>query len=192
VNINMTTTTRSNPTIETQRLILRVPHADDFNRYAEMLAHEDAMRYIGGTSPRAAAWRRFLQMPGAWALQGFGMFSVLEKATDLWMGQIGPWRPEGWPGNEIGYAFHPDAWGKGYAFESGEASIDWAFSNLGWDNIIHCIAPENTASQVLAQRFGSRHLGFAQMPEPYADHLTQKWGQTRSEWLARRNARHDD
>ena len=188
----MTTTTRSNPTIETQRLILRVPHADDFNRYAEMLAHEDAMRYIGGTSPRAAAWRRFLQMPGAWALQGFGMFSVLEKATGLWMGQIGPWRPEGWPGNEIGYAFHPDAWGKGYAFESGEASIDWAFSNLGWDNIIHCIAPENTASQVLAQRFGSRHLGFAQMPEPYADHHTQKWGQTRSEWLACRNARHDD
>jgi RimJ/RimL family protein N-acetyltransferase len=173
--------------IETERLILRPPRIEDFDRYAEMLADEAAARYIGGVQPRAAAWRRFLQMPGAWWLQGFGMFSVFEKATGMWMGQIGPWKPDGWPGNEIGYAFHPDAWGKGYASEAGLASIEWAFDTLGWDAIIHCIDPANAASQALAQRFGSRKLGPVQMPPPYQDVSTDMWGQTRDEWRARHN-----
>lgn len=174
--------------IETDRLILRVPQIKDFDRFAQMLADEGAARYIGGTAPRAAAWRRFLQMPGAWLLQGFGMFSVLEKSSGLWMGQIGPWRPDGWPGNEIGYAFHPEAWGRGYALESGLASIDWAFAQLGWDNIIHCIDPANAASQRLAQRFGSRMIGPVQMPEPYQALPTEMWGQSRADWLAQRHS----
>ena len=91
--------------IRTDRLILRLPQASDFDRYAETLGDEEAARYIGGAQSRAAAWRRFLQMPGAWALQGFAMFSVVEQSSGLWVGQCGPWRPEGWPGNEVGWTF---------------------------------------------------------------------------------------
>jgi RimJ/RimL family protein N-acetyltransferase len=74
------------PMIETERLVLRVPRIEDFERYAEMHADEEACRYIGGHSPRPAAWRRFLQMPGAWAVQGFAMFSVIEKSSGQWVG----------------------------------------------------------------------------------------------------------
>ena len=109
--------------LETDRLILRVPCAEDFDAFAEMQAHPDAARFIGGHVTRAEAWRRFLWQPGAWLVQGFGMFGVVEKSSGLWMGQIGPWKPEGWPGNEIGYGFHPRAWGKGYATEAGTAAI---------------------------------------------------------------------
>src|SRR5690606_3770850 len=125
--------------LETERLVLRLPQATDFDRYAETLGNEAAARYIGGHVSRAAAWRRFLQMPGAWALQGFAMFSVVEKASGLWVGQCGPGRPEGWPGNEVGWTFHPDAWGKGYATEAATAAMDYAFDVLGWDAVIHCI-----------------------------------------------------
>ncbi|MFZ5661432.1 MAG: hypothetical protein ACOY9B_01720 [Pseudomonadota bacterium] len=41
--------------IETERLILRVPRIEDFERYAELLGDEEAARYIGGHLPRAAA-----------------------------------------------------------------------------------------------------------------------------------------
>jgi hypothetical protein len=37
-------------------------------------------------------------MAGAWAMQGFAMLSVIEKATGRWVGRAGPWQPEGWPG----------------------------------------------------------------------------------------------
>lgn len=80
--------TNFGPTLETERLILRVPQAADFERFAEVLGNEEAARYIGGAQPRAAIWRRFLQMPGAWLLQGFGMFSAL--AQRLGSRNLGP------------------------------------------------------------------------------------------------------
>ena len=172
--------------IETQRLVLRVPRIEDFDRYAELLADEQAARYIGGHLPRPAAWRRFLQMPGAWAVQGFAMFSVVEKETGRWLGQTGPWRPEGWPGNEVGWSFHPDAWGRGYATEAARAAVDWAFDRLGWDSVIHCIDPDNAPSQRLAQRLGSCNRGPGRMPPPYEEARTDIWGQTRDEWALNR------
>ncbi len=172
--------------IETERLVLRVPQLGDFERYAEVLGDEDAARHIGGVQQRAAAWRRFLQMPGAWVVQGFGMFSVVEKTSGRWLGQAGPWRPEGWPGNEVGWTLHPDAWGKGYATESAIAAIDWAFANLGWNNVIHCIDPANAASQALAQRLGSRNLGPVKLPPPFEHEASDAWGQTKEQWRVHR------
>jgi RimJ/RimL family protein N-acetyltransferase len=146
----------------------------------------DASRFIGGPVTRAEAWRRFLWQPGAWLVQGFGMFGVIEKHSGLWMGQIGPWKPEGWPGNEIGYAFHPRAWGKGYATEAGAAAIDWALDNLGWDDIIHCIDRGNVASQNVARRLGSTMKGQGKLPPPHQDAVIDIWGQSREQWRRRR------
>jgi len=174
--------------LETERLLLRLPRIEDFDRYAELYAHEEATRHIGGVQPPHAAWRKFLQMPGAWALQGFAMFAVVEKASGQWIGQMGPWRPFGWPGNEIGYAFHPRAWGRGYAVESAVAAIDWAFANLGWSEIIHCIAPENAASQKVAARLGSVLKEGGRLPPPLDEARVDIWGQTREEWLVNRKA----
>lgn len=172
--------------IETERLILRLPRIEDFDRYAELHADEEAMRFLGGVIPRASAWRKFLQMPGAWLVQGFAMFSVVEKDSGLWLGQLGPWRPEGWPGNEVGWVFHPDAQGKGYATEAAVAAMDWAFERLGWSDVIHCIDPGNVPSQRVAQRLGSRNQGPGKLPPPSEDHPIDVWGQSREEWLARR------
>lgn len=176
----------ASPVLETERLRLRLPRIEDFDRYAELQAHEEASRHIGGQQARHAAWRKFLQMPGAWAIQGFGMFAVVEKGSGTWVGQMGPWRPEGWPGNEIGYAFHPDAWGKGYALEAAVAAIDWSFANLDWDEIVHCIAPANVASRKVAARLGSRNRGPGKLPSPLDEHAVDVWGQTRAEWADNR------
>ena len=173
--------------IDTERLTLRLPQVADFDRYAELIADEDACRHIGGHLARGAAWRKFLQMPGAWALQGFAMFSLEEKASGRWVGQMGPWRPDGWPGNEIGYVLHRDAWGKGYATEAGVATIDWAFANLGWDDFIHCISPENLASKKVAQRLGSTLLREGRvLPAPADEAHVEVWGQTRAQWMEHR------
>lgn len=172
--------------IETDRLLLRLPQRKDFDPYAELHADEDAARYIGGALSRAAAWRKFLQMPGAWAMQGYAMFSVCDKSTGEWLGQCGPWQPEGWPGTEVGWAFRRSTWGKGYAQEAAIAAIDWAFDNLGWTEVIHSINAENSASQALAKRLGSRVLRQANLPPPYETIVVDVWGQSRGEWRARR------
>jgi len=174
--------------IETQRLLLRIPRAEDFDGFAELHADEEASCYIGGPLVRAAAWRKFLQHPGAWSVQGFGMFSVIDRETGEWLGNLGPWQPEGWPGTEVGWSFRRAAWGRGYATEAAVAAIDWAFANLGWTDVIHSIDPSNRPSQALAQRLGSRNRGPGKLPAPLEDHPVEIWGQTREEWRARRAA----
>ena len=83
--------------IETERLILRPTAPEDFDAWAAFCADEDVMRYLGGVQLRSVAWRGYLSVAGAWAIQGFSMFSVVEKSTGHWIGRLGPWQPEGWP-----------------------------------------------------------------------------------------------
>jgi RimJ/RimL family protein N-acetyltransferase len=175
------------PTLQTERLILRVQRAEDFERFAEMMAHESA-RFIGGPVQRGDAWRRFLQMPGAWVLQGFGMFALIDKSSGLYLGQAGPWYPDGWPGTEIGWSLHPDARGKGYVTEAALATIDFAFGALGWERVVHSIVPDNETSKAVARRLGSEYLGPAKMPPPLDAMECELWGQTREQWRARRGA----
>ena len=80
------------------------------------------------------------------------MFSVIEKSTGRWVGRLGPWQPEGWPGPEIGWAIVRDCWGRGYAPEGAIAATNWAFDTLGWTEIIHSIAPDNLPSQQVARK----------------------------------------
>ena len=173
------------PRIETARLLLRVPELADFDRYAEMFA-DPATSHIGGPLSRGEAWRRFLQMPGAWFTQGFGMFSVIEKASGRFLGQAGPWQPDGWPGTEVGYAMHADGRGRGHATEACVAAIDWAFDALGWDEVIHSINPANMSSRAVAERLGSRLLRTGTfMPPPHDAMVVEIWGQSRAEWRQR-------
>lgn len=174
------------PTLETERLLLRPPTLDDLDRWAEMMAEERSARFIGGVQPKAVVWRALMTMAGAWTLTGVGMFSVLDRATGVWLGRVGPWRPHGWPGDEIGWGLHPDAWGRGYAVEAAAATMDYAFDVLGWPEVIHSIDPENAPSKRVAERLGSTYLRPGKLPPPYETVPIELWGQTREQWRARR------
>ncbi|MBL8549810.1 MAG: GNAT family N-acetyltransferase [Hyphomonadaceae bacterium] len=177
------------PTLETARLILRPPVQEDFDGFAAMCAEEATMRFIGGVVPRDGAWRQMATIRGSWALLGFGFFSVIEKESGRWIGRLGPWRPGGvqggWPGNEVGWGIMASAHGKGLAREGAIAAIDWAFDQLGWTDVIHCIDPKNAASIALAERIGSMRLREAHVPPPI-DLTIDIYGQTREAWRAGR------
>ncbi|MGA9580584.1 MAG: GNAT family N-acetyltransferase [Allosphingosinicella sp.] len=174
------------PTIETARLILRPPEERDLDGFAAMMADEESARFVGGRQPRSGAWRGMAAIAGSWALRGYGMFSVIEKSSGRWLGRVGPWQPEGWPGAEVGWGMVRGAWGRGYATESAEAAIDWAFGSLGWDDVIHCIDPDNAPSARVATRLGSSVRGSAYLPAPFDNTPVDIWGQSREQWRARR------
>jgi len=174
------------PVIETPRLILRPPLAEDLDGFCELMADEDAAKFIGGLQPRAAVWRTLCIMSGAWTIRGFSMFSVIEKSSGNWIGRLGPWQPEGWPGTEVGWGLLTSAQGRGYAAEGASAAMDYAVDSLGFTEIIHCIDPKNAPSIKLAERLGSRKLREAVAPAPIPHTVWDVYGQTADAWRARR------
>lgn len=175
------------PTLTTGRLILRPPAREDFDAWAAFMADGEVTRHIGGPQPRALVWRGLAAMAGSWVLQGFAMFSVIERASGRWIGRVGPWCPEGWPGTEVGWALVADAHGRGYATEAATAAIDWAFDALGWDEVIHTISADNLASKAVAARLGSTFLRDDRLPAPFEGMDVEVWGQGREAWRRRRD-----
>jgi RimJ/RimL family protein N-acetyltransferase len=173
------------PLLETDRLILRPPQAEDLDAWAAFAADAEVQRFLGGVQDRAVTWRSLRLMAGAWAVDGFSMFSVIEKSSGRWIGRLGPWCPEGWPGTEVGWGLAREAWGKGYATEGATAAIDWAFDTLGWTEVVHTIVADNVNSQRVAQRLGSTILREDRLPAPI-NQATVVWGQSREQWRARR------
>jgi RimJ/RimL family protein N-acetyltransferase len=144
--------------IETERLLLRPVDPDrDFEPWAKAMADAETVRYLGvEPMSRADAWRSMAMALGHWEIRGFGFFSVEHRQTGAWVGRVGPWYPEGWPGREVGWTISPDHLRRGYATEAARASIDFVFHTLGWRRVIHVIMEGNEASVAVAEKIGSR------------------------------------
>jgi RimJ/RimL family protein N-acetyltransferase len=174
------------PELTTERLWLRVPRAGDLDDWAAMMADEETARYIGGTMARSMVWRGLMCMIGAWHEMGFAMFTVRDRRSGEFIGRIGPWSPDGWPGLEVGWAIKRSAWGQGYASEAAAACMDFAVDKLGWQQIIHTIDPANVGSIGVARRLGSTLIGPGKLPPPHEHAPVQVWGQSAADWRTRR------
>ena len=135
-------------TTATERLVLRAFGESDLDVYARMCGDAEVMRYIGDghTLSRDEAWRNMALIIGHWHLRGFGLWAVEERRSGTFVGRVGCWQPEGWPGLEVGWALDRAFWGKGYATEAALHAIDFAFNRLGQDRVISLIQPGNSNS----------------------------------------------
>jgi RimJ/RimL family protein N-acetyltransferase len=142
------------PVLETERLMLRAWRTSDFDAYADFSADPQTMRFLGGVQNRNDAWRNFATIIGHWTLRGHGFWAVERKADGAMMGRIGLWRPEGWPGLEIGWTLARPYWSQGYASEAAKAARDFGFAQFAVDRLISLIDPENAPSRRVAQAIG--------------------------------------
>ncbi|MBS1819932.1 MAG: GNAT family N-acetyltransferase [Acidobacteria bacterium] len=171
--------------VESERLILREWTSSDFDAYAAMMADPRVMEFLsltGTPMKRFDAWRSLAGTVGHWGLRGFGLFAVVERQTGTFVGQVGPWQPEGWPGLEVGWTLRSEFWGRGYATEAARRSISYAFDELGVARVISLITPENARSIAVAQRLGERLDGEVSLPHLPADRRVLQYAIERSAW----------
>ena len=170
--------------LQTERLILRPFTTADFDPFAAMYADPRVAETVtedGRPLSRFGAWRGFAGIVGHWTLLGFGMFAVVERATNTFVGRIGPWQPEGWPDFEIGWTLRSEYWGRGYATEAVKRCIEYSFTELDRPHISSFIVPENVRSIRVAERAGEHLEGEATLPHaPDRKHL--QYGLSRDEW----------
>jgi len=114
------------------------------------------MPYLGTgvTLSREDAWRSMASFLGHWALRGYGMWALEEKATGDLVGRAGFLNPEGWPGFELVWTLGRSYWGRGFATEAARRALDFAFTNLEQPRVISLIRPANAPSIRVAERLG--------------------------------------
>ena len=116
--------------------------------------------FIGG-APRSRniSWGKMLQGIGLWPLFGYGYWSFIERDSGKFVGngglaqfERGIPELEGYP--EAGWAFAPDAWGKGYATEAMGAILKWADEEAKLSETRCIIDLGNAASHKVAAKLG--------------------------------------
>lgn len=153
------------PTLETERLILRPPTDADFPVYRAFYADSDASRLYGGPLHADQAWRKLAYDLGHWALRGYGMWSVEERASGAMIGGCGIVWPEGWPRHELTWWIMPAARRRGYALEASRTVIDWAHDVLGWDEVETHMDNANAAARHLAEKLGGAQIARERFPD---------------------------
>ena len=142
------------PQLETERLILRAPKAQDFEPESVFYASEDA-RFLGGPKAPHETWRTLAMMVGHWLMRGYGFWALEDRASGAYLGRVGLWYPMGWMGQEIAWTLMPYAQGRGFATEAAIAARTHAYEVLGWETAISQISTDNHASKAVARRLGA-------------------------------------
>jgi RimJ/RimL family protein N-acetyltransferase len=147
---------------ETERLWLRRWGPQHDAGLAALNAEPEVMRFLNGGRPLRRMESDFVseRIAEHWRTYGFGLWAAIEKATDRMIGFAGVchplWFPE-WAGTvEVGWRFHPDAWGRGLATEAGRAALRAGFEERGLESIVAFVHPDNTRSLAVVERLGMR------------------------------------
>lgn len=146
--------------LETARLILREWEPRDRDAYAAIVMDPHARRFYFDVPTREqveATLDRFVEYTKR---DGFGLLAVERKSDGVLIGDVGlvpvdmPIR--GKPPVEIGWFLGQQFWGHGYAPEAAEAWLDYAFNNLGFNEVVSWTTETNLPSQRVMQKIGMR------------------------------------
>ncbi len=160
--------------LETERLNLRELSTEDAEFIVQLLNDPSFLRYIGDKGVRTLddARKYILEGPvGSYERNGFGLYLVELKGSALPIGMCGLLKREALTDADIGFAFLPAYWSKGYAIESAQAVMGYAREVLGLHKILAITLPDNESSISLLEKIGLKFERMIRLEED-ADQLS--------------------
>ena len=154
--------------LETERLSLREITTADAEFLLQLLNEPSFINNIGDRNVRtiADAERYALNGPiASYEQHGFGLYLVVLKETAEPIGICGLVKRETLPDADIGYAFLPAFWKKGYALEATAATKRHAFAVLGQKKLLAIVNPENASSIKVLEKIGLRFSHMVRMSQ---------------------------
>jgi len=146
--------------LETERLILRWLTDADAEFILDLLNQPSWLEFIGdrGVHNREDALGYIHGGPLAMIEKyGFGLYLVEIKSSRQAIGLCGLLKRENLEDVDIGFAFHPDFWGQGYAREAASACVQHARDKFGLDRLVAITMPSNHSCIALLKTIGMQH-----------------------------------
>ena len=147
------------PELETARLTLRRLDFDDAPFVVRLLNEPSFLQNIGDRGVRNVedAHRYLREGPLAMYQQfGFGLWHTSRKSDGAAVGMCGLLKRDTLPDVDIGYAYLPEYWGQGYAFEAAEATVQHAARKFGLRRLIGVVSQGNSGSIRVLEKVGMR------------------------------------
>ena len=145
------------PELETPRLTLRRLQFDDAPFLVELLNEPSFIENIGDKGVRSVEDAHRYLREGPLAMYekfGYGLWHVSRRVDGLPMGMCGLLRRDILPDTDVGYAFLPEFWGQGYAFEAADATLRHGAGKFGLKRVIGVVSEGNTASIRVLEKLG--------------------------------------
>ena len=148
-----------NPPLQTERLLLRAFHEDDYDALYAIQSREDVGRYLPWGPRDEDAVRAALELRlSATSLDNDGdrlALAVVLAATAELIGEcLLILTSRAHRQGEIGFGLHPDHQGRGYAAEAGRELLRIAFEELDLHRMVGRLDARNEASARLMERLG--------------------------------------
>ena len=147
-------------TFQTERLILRPMTVGDADFNLELLNDPSFIRNVGDRKVRTLEGAKAYITNGpvaSYANNGFGLYLVELRQSGESMGMCGLIQRNTLKDVDIGYAFLPKFWSKGYAFEAALAMKHYAQDELGLNRLVAVVDPENLSSIRLLEKLGMKY-----------------------------------
>jgi len=161
---------------ETSRLFIRrlVPDEADSAFILQLLNESSFLQNIGDRGVRSLEQARAYINDGpvaSYAKNGFGLFHVALKATGAPIGMCGLLRRDWLDGVDVGFAFLPEFWGKGYAYESSLGVVEWGRALHGITRVIGITKADNHGSMHVLEKLGLRYARMVTSPDGHESRL---------------------
>lgn len=145
--------------LETDRLSLRQLTHDDAEFILELLNDPSFIRNIGDRGVRSIEdAKRYIETGpvASYARHGFGLWLVRLKESGESIGMCGLIKRDTLEDVDIGYAFLPRFWSKGYAVESARAVRDYGRDVVGLKRLVAITDPANERSVRVLEKIGMK------------------------------------
>jgi RimJ/RimL family protein N-acetyltransferase len=145
--------------LETERLILRTQSAEDAELVLRLMNEPSFLRFIGDRGVRTLDDARSYILKGPVEMYerlGFGLYLTELKKDGVPIGICGLVKRDFLEDVDIGFAFLPEHWGQGYAYEAAAAVMEHAKGALGLKRIVAITNPDNQSSIRLLEKLGLR------------------------------------
>ena len=154
--------------LETDCLTLRELTLDDAEFILDLLNQPSFIQFIGDRGVRTLEdAREYLskRLIESYERFGFGLYLTLLKQGEVPIGICGLVKRDSLDDIDIGFAFLPQYWLKGYAFESASTVLAYAKDTLGIKRIVGIATPDNHGSIRVLEKIGLRFEKMVKLSE---------------------------